>query len=113
MPANNPIKKALPWIAAITGGMLIFLGYAGFDQFYLEWICLVPVLWAIRDQRPGRAFLIGWLAGIVMNIGGFYWAIQMFQAVRRGWPGRWPPSVCCCLPRPTASWSPPGRGPRG
>jgi len=77
--ANNSITTALPWIAAITGGMLIFVGYAGFDQFYLEWFCLVPVLWAIRDQRPGRAFLIGWLAGIVMNIGGFYWAIQMFR----------------------------------
>lgn len=57
----------------------MFLGYAGFDQFYLEWICLVPVLWAIRDQRPGRAFWIGWLAGIATNCGGFYWAIQMFQ----------------------------------
>lgn len=79
MTANNSITTALPWIAAITSGMLIFVGYAGFDQFYLEWFCLVPVLWAIRDQRPGRAFRIGWLAGIVMNIGGFYWAIQMFQ----------------------------------
>ena len=36
----------MPWIAAITGGILVFLGYAGFDRFYLEWICLVPVLWA-------------------------------------------------------------------
>ncbi len=79
MTANYPITTALPWIAAITGGILVFLGYAGFDRFYLEWVCLVPVLWAIRDQRPGRAFLIGWLAGIVTNIGGFYWAIQMFQ----------------------------------
>ena len=76
---NYSSTKALPLIAAITGGMLVFLGYAGFDQFYLEWICLVPVLWAIRDQRPGRAFRIGWLAGIVMNIGGFYWAIHMFR----------------------------------
>jgi apolipoprotein N-acyltransferase len=81
------MKTALPWIAAITGGILAFLGYAGFDQFYLEWICLVPVLWAIRDQRPGRAFCIGWLAGIVMNIGGFYWAIQMFrQFAGMAWP---------------------------
>jgi len=77
----------MPWIAAITGGVLVFLGYAGFDQFYLEWICLVPVLWAIRDQRPGRAFRIGWLAGIAMNCGGFYWAIQMFrQFAGAPWP---------------------------
>ena len=79
MTTNNSSTTVLPWIAAITGGILVFLGYAGFDRFYLEWICLVPVLWAIRNQRPGRAFRIGWLAGIVMNIGGFYWAIQMFR----------------------------------
>ena len=87
MPSSLHMKTALPWIAAITGGILVFLGYAGFDQFYLEWICLVPVLWAIRDQRPGRAFRIGWLAGIVMHIGGFYWAIGMFrQFAGMGWP---------------------------
>jgi apolipoprotein N-acyltransferase len=87
MPTSHFMKSVLPWIAAITGGILVFLGYAGFEQFYLEWICLVPVLWAIRDQRPGRAFCIGWLAGIVMNIGGFYWAIGMFQRFAgMAWP---------------------------
>jgi apolipoprotein N-acyltransferase len=81
------MKNSLPWIAATAAGMLVFLGYAGFEQFYLEWICLIPVLWAIRDQRPARAFLIGWLAGIVMNIGGFYWAIGMFrQFAGMAWP---------------------------
>lgn len=79
MQSSHSIKILLPWIAAITSGLLVFLGYAGFDQFYLEWICLIPVLWAIREQSTGRAFCIGWLAGIVMNIGGFYWAIEMFQ----------------------------------
>ncbi|MDA8428584.1 MAG: apolipoprotein N-acyltransferase [Geobacteraceae bacterium] len=84
---RHPLKTALPWFAALTGGLLVFLGYAGFDQFYLEWICLIPVLWAIRDTRPGRAFFIGWLAGIVMNIGGFYWAIEMFrQFAGAAWP---------------------------
>ena len=85
--ARYSIKAALPWIAAVVGGMLIFLGYAGFDHFYLEWICLMPILWAIREQHAGRAFRIGWLAGIVMNIGGFYWAIQMFQQFAgMAWP---------------------------
>lgn len=87
MPSSPPLKTVLPWIAAILGGVLIFLGFAGFDQFYLEWFCLVPVLWAIRGQRPCRAFLIGWLAGIVMNLGGFYWAGQMFrQFAGMPWP---------------------------
>jgi apolipoprotein N-acyltransferase len=79
MPQRTGIKDLLSWIAAVAGGILAFLGYAGFDQFYLEWICLVPVLWAIREQSPARAFLIGWVAGIVGHGGGFYWIIHMFQ----------------------------------
>ena len=79
MPDQHNIKLLLPWLAAVLGGILLFLGYVGFDHFYLEWICLVPVLWAVREQRPGRAFLIGWVAGIVGHGGGFYWIIQMFQ----------------------------------
>jgi len=87
MPSSLPMNNTLPWIAATAGGLLVFLGYAGFDCFYLEWVCLVPVLWAIRDQRPGRAFLIGWLAGIVMHMGGFYWAVGMFrQFAGMPWP---------------------------
>jgi len=76
---QHAIKPLLPWLAAVLGGVLLFLGYVGFDQFYLAWFCLVPVLWAVREQRPGRAFLIGWLAGTVGHGGGFYWIIQMFQ----------------------------------
>ena len=87
MPGNQPISKLLPWIAAVTGGILLFLGYAGFDRFYLEWIFLVPVLWALRGQRPGRAFLLGWVAGIVGHGGGFYWVIGMFQVFAGlSWP---------------------------
>ncbi len=77
----------LPWIAAAAGGILAFLGYAGFDQFYLEWICLVPILWAIRNQSPLRAFFIGWVAGIIGHGGGFYWIIYMFeQFAGLSWP---------------------------
>ncbi len=81
------IKNLLPWAAAAAGGVLYFLGYAGFDQFYLEWICLVPVLWAIRDQSSKRAFLIGWFAGVVTHSGGFYWIIYMLrQFAGMAWP---------------------------
>jgi len=76
-PAAMP--PLLPWIAAASGGVLAFLGYAGFDQFYLEWICLVPILWAISGQTPGRAFLIGWVAGIVGHGGGFSWIVTMLR----------------------------------
>ena len=73
------VHPLLPWSAAAAGGVLAFLGYAGFDRFYLEWICLVPILWAISGQTPGRAFLIGWVAGIVGHGGGFYWVVTMLR----------------------------------
>lgn len=74
-----PMHPLLPWIAAAAGGVLAFLGYVGFDQFYLEWICLVPVLWAISGQTPGRAFLLGWVAGTVGHGGGFSWIVTMLR----------------------------------
>src|ERR1035437_8910876 len=90
MPRRNIMTQAIPWIAAITGGVLYFLGYAGFDRFYLEWVCLVPILWAIREQRPGRAFLLGWTAGIVAHVGGFYWVFGMFtEFAGMAWPLAW------------------------
>jgi len=83
----TPMRALLPWIAAVGGGVLAFLGYVGFDQFYLEWICLVPILWAISGQTPGRAFLIGWVAGIVGHGGGFYWIVTMLrQFADASWP---------------------------
>ena len=84
---SAPMHSLLPWIAAVAGGVLAFLGYVGFDQFYLEWICLVPILWSISGQTPGRAFLIGWIAGIVGHGGGFYWIVTMLrQFADLAWP---------------------------
>ncbi len=75
----DSMHPLVPWLAAAGGGVLAFLGYVGFDQFYLEWICLVPVLWAISRQTPGKAFLTGWLAGIVGHAGGFYWIVTLLR----------------------------------
>ncbi len=81
------MNAIMPWIAAVCSGAMFFLGYAGFEQFYLEWVFLVPLLWAIRDKGPGRAFLIAWVAGTVGHCGGFYWVIGMFQEFAgMAWP---------------------------
>ena len=48
-----------PSALAASSGVLYFLGFVGFEQAYLSWICLVPVLLAVRDLRPRRALLYG------------------------------------------------------
>jgi len=87
MAPPAPMHPLLPWLAAAFGGVLTFLGYVGFDQFYLEWVCLVPILWATSKQTPGRAFLIGWFAGTVAHAGGFSWIVTMLrQFADAPWP---------------------------
>jgi apolipoprotein N-acyltransferase len=67
------LRKNFPWLLAVISGVIGFLGYVGFNQFYLEWFFLVPLLWAVRDETSGRAFLLGWVAGIAAHAGGCYW----------------------------------------
>jgi apolipoprotein N-acyltransferase len=58
-------------------GVLYFVGFVGFGQHYLTWVCFVPVLWAIRQATPRRALLLGTVFGTVMSLGGFYWVQHM------------------------------------
>jgi apolipoprotein N-acyltransferase len=58
---------------AAAAGAASFLACATFDQSYLMWIGLVPLLVVIRDRSPRSAFFYGWVTGFVANAGGFYW----------------------------------------
>jgi apolipoprotein N-acyltransferase len=45
-----------------------------FDAWPLMWIALVPQLYvAVTSRTPKRAFLHGWLTGLLANTAGFYW----------------------------------------
>jgi len=72
-------RRWLPWAACALSGALGFLGYVGFDQFYLNWICLVPGLWAIHQASPRRALLLAWVGGAIAHAGGFYWMHHLLQ----------------------------------
>ncbi|MEE8408437.1 MAG: apolipoprotein N-acyltransferase [Myxococcota bacterium] len=67
-------------LAAISGG-LTFTGFCGFDQWYLAWICLVPVLWALDDESLSgwEALGIAWFFGAVTHVGGYTWLAGMLR----------------------------------
>lgn len=74
------MKRWLVKLAASAGtGCLLFLACADFDIWPLAWIGFLPVLLVTRADRPRRAFLWGWLAGLVANAGGFYWITHLLQ----------------------------------
>ncbi|MBU0554254.1 apolipoprotein N-acyltransferase [Myxococcota bacterium] len=49
------------------------------DLFYLIWFSHVPLLWVLRDKAPKAAFYWGWLAGTLINVGGYHWLAEMLE----------------------------------
>ncbi len=79
MSENSPIRKwlkAWPWLAAILSGLLTTLCFAPFEQTWLCWIALTPLLAAIWFSGGGakrrwlRDLLLGYVAGVA-----FFWTV--------------------------------------
>jgi len=62
-----------PVWAAVLSGVLLAAAFPKFDLTFLLPLALPPLYWAIREVPPGRAFRLGFLAGLVANAGILYW----------------------------------------
>lgn len=67
---------------AVLGGVLYFLGWAGFGFWPLAFLCLVP-LWAALElglERSWRhSLMVGWSYGTVMCAGGYHWLVEFLD----------------------------------
>lgn len=79
-PQDNNRTRAYAW--AVLGGVLYFLGWAGFGYWPLALFSLVP-LWVALElsiERPWHDALgVGWVYGIVMVAGGYHWLVPFFE----------------------------------
>lgn len=57
----------------LLSGLFLALSFPSPGLFPLAWIAFIPLFFTIKDQSPGKAFLSGWLAGIVYFGGTLYW----------------------------------------
>lgn len=73
------LRGRLADAAAIFSGVLYFLAFAGFDQWWLTFVSLVPLWLALQGQTTKRATWLGFLCGLSMNLGGFYWLVEMLR----------------------------------
>jgi apolipoprotein N-acyltransferase len=89
-PEEAPAKVAAPprpvllpgrtaEAAALLSGVLYFLAFAGFDVWPLTFVSFVPLYLALFGQTAKRATWLGFLTGLAMNVGGFYWLIEMLK----------------------------------
>lgn len=83
--AVRPLPARLACALAALTGLLYFLGFPGIDLWPLSFFGLVPLIVALRGQTPRRATLLGWIAGFVMTMTGFYWLLDMLR-VFSGFP---------------------------
>lgn len=63
----------------VVSGLLYFAAFAGLDVWPLTFICLIPLYLSLFGQRPKRAAFIALLAGLAMNLAGFYWLLNMLR----------------------------------
>ncbi|MBK8090822.1 MAG: apolipoprotein N-acyltransferase [Verrucomicrobiaceae bacterium] len=85
---------------SLLSGLLDPLGYTGFGLFPLTWFAKVPVLLAVHDLPPRRAFSIAMVYGAVAYFGGYYWLGHTFSifggfSALAAWSGAF--FVCACL----------------
>jgi len=59
---------------SLLSALLLILSFPDFNLWPLAWIGFVPLLVVLaRGQTPGRAFLLGWLAGSAFFYATCYW----------------------------------------
>ena len=67
-------------LAALSGA-LYALGFCGYEQFYLAWICFVPVLWVLDNEHltSWEALALGWTCGMLAHLSVYTWLINMLR----------------------------------
>lgn len=68
--------KGRGFLLAAFSGALLCLPWLWPALFLCAWLAPVPLLWALSQAGPGRAFCLGWLAGSVCFAGASYWLID-------------------------------------
>ncbi len=89
VPAEKPSPRAwapepifgtrAAYLLALANGILTPIAFAGIGVWWLELVCWVPLIVALRGQVPRRALGLGWLAGFFQATIGFFWLTNMLK----------------------------------
>ncbi|MBW2458009.1 MAG: apolipoprotein N-acyltransferase, partial [Deltaproteobacteria bacterium] len=73
------------WGLATLSGVLCPVGFVGIGIWPVAFVAWIPLIIALRGQTPKRALALGWYAGFLMTMIGFYWLVEMLE-VFSGFP---------------------------
>ncbi len=72
-----PELKKNDILLAVASGILLFLSFPKFGQGILAWISVVPLLYALKDKNIPQGLILGFVTGIIFQIGVIYWIIYV------------------------------------
>ena len=71
------MNTAVACVLAVVAAALLALAFPAFDQGWLAWVALAPLLVALRRVSAKGAAGIAWLFGCVFVASSFFWATQI------------------------------------
>jgi apolipoprotein N-acyltransferase len=74
-----PLRAPLAYTGAVLAGLLYWLAFPGMEMWPLAFVAWVPLILAMHGQTARRAALLGWTAGLTMNVAGFFWLQKMLR----------------------------------
>ena len=75
--AQGQVKAYRNLTLAVISALLLILSFPGFNMWILAWVAFIPLLFAIEDQGPFKAFIISYLTGFLFFLGTVYWLIHV------------------------------------
>ncbi len=64
-------------LLVIGSALLLIFSFPGFNIWLFAWIGLVPLFFAVENQKPFKAFIISYLTGFLFFLGTIYWLIHV------------------------------------
>lgn len=64
-------------LLAALSAVLLVASFPDLNINLLAWVALIPLFFAIDGQKPSRAFLIAYCAGVLFFLGTIYWLIHV------------------------------------
>ncbi len=71
------MNRIRPFLLPTLSGVLYFLSWIGFGIWPLCFVCLVPLLYSLRDATPKQALARGAWMGFVTHLGGYTWVMHL------------------------------------
>jgi apolipoprotein N-acyltransferase len=81
-----PLPRRIAYSLAFATGVLYFLCFPGMDVWPVALVALAPIAIALEGQSPRQGLAIGAIAGLTMNMLGFYWLYGTMSTFG-GFPG--------------------------